>query len=390
MKINLIIPTFYPATGFGGPIFSTLYASQALSSLDGVELIVSTTNANANNEKKLDVEINKPIEFNKNFFVKYYNAVVGEVSISLFANIWREIKSADVIHLQAIFGTAIPVSLLYAKIFKKPLLLSPRGSLCSWCLGQGNSFKQLWLKILIKPFYKSIAWHATSDAEKEDILTIFPEAKVYKVPNGIDINAYKTINFCNKKEYIKKYLNLDITPSKIIVSMGRLHKVKGFDILIRSFIEVLKVYPEAILLIAGKDAGEKKHLEKIINELNIGKQIYFVGEVSDQNKIDFLANADLFVLPSHTENFGNVYVESLAAGTPIVASTGTPWSEVETSNCGKWVKNSIEKTTIAIIEMLNQDREKMRSNAKKLAQKYNWKTIAIQFKTIFLEMEKSQ
>lgn len=389
MKINLIIPTFYPATGYGGPIFSTLYASRALSSLDDVELIVSTTNANGKLINKLDVKTSTPIEFNKNFFVKYYDVIVGEFSFSMFANIWREIKSSDVVHLQPIFGNVIPLSLFYAKILKKPVLLAPRGSLCEWCLKQGNSFKGLWLRFLIKPFVKSVAWHATSEKEKEDILRHFPKATVHIIPNGIEMQAYETINYFDKPTYVQKYIKQDKNPSKIIVSMGRLHKVKGFDILIRSFQKVLENYSDALLFIAGKDEGEKEHLDQIVKELNLDESVYFVGEVSDQDKVDFLANADLFVLASHTENFGNVYVESLAAGTPIVASKGTPWSHVESHDCGKWVENSVQEMTQATLLMLDKDSVEMKKNAQKLAENYNWKNIANQFKATFTALEKS-
>ncbi len=94
----------------------------------------------------------------------------------------------------------------------------------------------------------------------------------------------------------------------------------------------------------------------------------------------------LFVLPSHNENFGNVYIESLAAGTPIVASKNTPWSAVEEADCGKWVNNTVEETAQAMIEMLQKDREQMRVNAKNLSQQYDWKNIAVQFKQVFEKM----
>jgi glycosyltransferase involved in cell wall biosynthesis len=168
--------------------------------------------------------------------------------------------------------------------------------------------------------------------------------------------------------------------------MGRLHKVKVFDILIKSFSKVLQTYSDTILLIAGKDVGEKDNLKALVKEYELEHSVYFIGEVSDQDKIDFLGNADLFVLASHTENFGNVYVESLAAGTPIVASRGTPWQEVEYAKCGKWVENSIEKTSQAILEMLQKDREELRTNARKLAEKYDWENIALQFKDVFKAM----
>jgi glycosyltransferase involved in cell wall biosynthesis len=175
--------------------------------------------------------------------------------------------------------------------------------------------------------------------------------------------------------------------SKIIVSMGRLHKVKGFDILIKAFLMVLNTYNDAILLIAGEDVGEKTILEALVKENDLGNKVFFVGEISGQDKVDFLANADLFVLPSHSENFGNVYIESLAAGTPIVASKGTPWHEVKQADCGKWVANTVEDTAQAIVELLEKDREQMRINSKVLALKYDWKNIALQFKALFEEMQ---
>ena len=117
--------------------------------------------------------------------------------------------------------------------------------------------------------------------------------------------------------------------------------------------------------------------------MNLESNVFLIGAIEGQDKIDFLANADLFCLPSHNENFGNVYVESLATGTPIVASKMTPWSEVEDYDCGKWVENSIEETSSAMNEVLEKDRETMKINSRKLAFKYDWKTIANNFKNLY-------
>lgn len=387
MKLNLIIPSFYPATVYGGPIFSTLYTCEALSELDDMEVYVSTTNTNR--DSKLDVEANIWIKFNEHFWVKYYDETkIGKFSFSLFINVWRDIKASDIVHIQGIFSTPTPVALFYAFLFRKPVIMSPRGSFCTWCLAQGSKFKKLWMKLIINPFGNHIAWHATSESEKDDILKLFPKSKVYVVPNGIDLDSFSHVNPLEKQEYVNKYIEEVIpVPSKIVVSMGRLHKVKGFDILIKSFVEVLKKYPDAILCIAGKDVGEKEQLETLVQKYELEKFVFFVGEVSDQDKIDFLGNADLFVLPSHTENFGNVYVESLAAGTPIVASTGTPWQEVESAECGKWVENSIEDTSNAILDILLKDRKLMCVNARKLAQKYDWENVSLQFKDVFRKIK---
>ncbi len=382
MKINIIIPSFYPATVYGGPIFSSLNTSKELSKLEDIEIFVSTTNTNMTS--KLDVETNKWISFEKKLHVKYYNeTVVDKFSLQLFLNIYKDIKMSDIVHIQTIFNTPAPISLLYAKIFKKPILLSPRGALCEWCIAQGSVFKKLWLNLLIAPFSKNIDWHATCEAEKQDILRLFPNANISIVPNGVDVSEYNIYNELSKKQYLKQYISKEIEASHIIVSMSRLHAKKGFDILIKSFDEVLKQYPNSILLIAGPDEGEEQKLKNLILDLELERSIYLVGSISGQDKIDFLANADLFVLPSHNENFGNVYIESLASGTPIIASTGTPWEEVEAYNCGRWVENSAEKTTSAILEMLKKDRKEMRINSKKLAQKYDWKYIAMQFRDVY-------
>jgi len=76
-------------------------------------------------------------------------------------------------------------------------------------------------------------------------------------------------------------------------------------------------------------------------------------------------------------------LESLAAGTPIIASRGTPWREVEASECGKWVENNIENLVPAIINTLNNDRLEMRVNSRKLAIKYDWKNIALKFLDVY-------
>ncbi|MGA1933799.1 glycosyltransferase [Arcobacter sp. YIC-464] len=382
MKINLVIPSFYPATIYGGPIFSTLHTCKELSKLDNININVSTTNTNMHN--KLDVEVNKKIKFEDNFYVKYYDETkVDKFSLQLFLNVWKDIKKSDIVHIQAIFNTPVPISLLYAKLFNKAIVLSPRGSLGLWCLDNGNRFKSLWLNKLLKPLVKNITWHATATQEKDEILSIYPNAKVTIIPNGIEFDNYQNSNILSSKEYVNKFTNQNFESNKIIISMGRLQKKKGFDILIDSFNIVLKSFPNSVLLIAGSDEGEEKKLKKQIQNLNLEKSIFLIGAISGQDKIDFLANADLFCLPSHNENFGNVYVESLATGTPIVASKMTPWSEVEEYNCGKWVNNNIVETSKAMNEILNQDKNKLKENSKNLASKYDWKNIAAEFKELY-------
>lgn len=390
MKVLLVIPSFYPAVIYGGPIFSTYHVCSELSKLDGVEVFVATTNTNMTS--KLNVAKNKWVEFNPFFKVIYYDEfIVDKFSLKLFLRVWNDIRQSDVVHIQSLFSLSTPISLIYAMIFNKKVLLSPRGSLGQWCLEHGNKFKAIWLKCAIGTFVKDVVWHSTANQEKNEILAVFPNAKVEVIPNGIEFEKFSFSNKLEKQQYLKYFLNFDLAPinSKVVVSMGRLQKKKGFDVLIRAFVNVVNKFPAAKLLIAGDDEGELSSLLLLVKELSLTESVFFIGSISGQDKIDFLANADLFALPSHNENFGNVYVESLAAGTPIVASTNTPWSEVEDADCGKWVTNSINDTSVAMLEMLNKDRETMRANAQKHAVKYDWENIASQFRDLFETMANS-
>ncbi len=384
MRVSLVIPSFYPAVVYGGPIFATLHAAEVLSE-NGVDVYVSTTNANG--KERLEIETGKFIRQEENLYIKYYNeTIVNRLSLAMFFGLWRDIKKADVVHVQSTFSAPSPMALIYATLLNKKVLFSPRGSLCKWCLNERKSFKEKWLRFLIAPFAKQVLWHATSEEEQRDIENVFPEAKVVLISDGVNCDEFNRGDHLDSGEYMKHFTELSMRPDKIIVSMGRLHKVKGFDILLESFSRVLQTYPDAVLLLAGKDDGEQKKLEELTQELQIEKNVFFTGPLYDEQKRDFLVNADLFVLPSHTENFGIVYAESLAAGTPIVASKNTPWFEVEEADCGKWVSNSVDETAEAIVEMLGKDREVMRVNSKKLAEKYDWKHIALQFKKVFNRM----
>lgn len=386
MNINLIVGTFYPAVSYGGPIFSTLYTGRELARL-GNKVYVSTTNANG--EENLNITTNKFIQYETNLFVKYYGgANYRAFSWPLIFNIWKDIKRCDIVSLQGMFSCYIVVSLWYASVFKKPVLLSPRGSLGDWCIqNKRSTLKKIWLMCFVYPFLKIIRFHATSEQEKYDIKKIFPKSDVIVIPNGIDPTDYTSSAQLSSVEFTQRFIGKPIDGCIKIISMGRLHCKKGFDILIKAFAIIKKEYPEAVLLIAGPDGGEYKNLQQQVRESKLEDHVFFVGELSGHDKVDFLTNGDIFVLPSHHENFGNVYAESLAAGTPIIASTNTPWQDVEKNSCGKWVNNSVEETAIAMKEMLGNDLIKMGCCGRKYINTFfTWPSIALQFGQTFENM----
>ena len=114
-----------------------------------------------------------------------------------------------------------------------------------------------------------------------------------------------------------------------------------------------------MLIVAGPDVDKAytTRLLTLVRALALSTKVQFIGPVAGERKEQLYAKARLVVLPSHAENFGNVVIESLAQGTPVVASTNTPWQVLETEGAGNWVSNSPESLRKAIEPYLTMSAE---------------------------------
>lgn len=113
---------------------------------------------------------------------------------------------------------------------------------------------------------------------------------------------------------------------------------------------------DLLLKIAGKGIESyERYLRDLVLDLKLEEKVQFLGQVSGQEKQVLLANAYFTLMPSHTENFGNVVLESLAQNTPVLASKGTPWSALEEHNIGIWVDNSPAVLTASIDRIIDMD-----------------------------------
>jgi glycosyltransferase involved in cell wall biosynthesis len=177
-----------------------------------------------------------------------------------------------------------------------------------------------------------------------------------------------------------------------VVFMSRLHPKKGIDVLLRAWArqkdvtcdewrvaseegkhavygirqsekkESLSLLVSSslspVLVLAGSDLiGYRKDIERMIKELGLEDSVVITGEVAGEEKDCLLANADVFVLPSYSENFGIVVAEAMAWGRPVIASTGTPWKEIAAVGAGWWVKPEEDVLAVALAEALGTRRE---------------------------------
>ncbi|MBQ9693275.1 MAG: glycosyltransferase [Kiritimatiellae bacterium] len=165
-----------------------------------------------------------------------------------------------------------------------------------------------------------------------------------------------------------------------------MHKVKAVDHLVKAWGQLQAGLPDWELVIAGPDCGAKGDLEAIIAEEKIPR-VRFVGEINGSAKYDFLTEADIYVLPSHTENFGVTVAEALACGTPTIASQGTPWEGLETEQCGKWVPIGVEPLAEALRELTSltdDERAEMGKRGRVWIQRdFSWDGIGAKMKAAY-------
>lgn len=270
----------------------------------------------------------------------------------------KEILNTELLHLNSLFDVLSIYSFLYRTLFtpNKKIIWSVRGELNENAL-QFSSWKKKPLLFLYQFINKNITFHSTSPKESEGIRKIFPKNTIVEVPNLID--PPKRIN---------------VKTNKNLLYVGRIHPIKSLHKLIQSLVLSKSFMSSSSkFMIVGKQEKRfdsyRQDLVSLIDNLNLQDKIIFKGHLEGYEKEKIYAESYLLILPSETENFGNVVVEALNQGTPVIASKGTPWEILVDYNAGYHVSNEPESLAEAIDSLLMLSTEKyeeMKVNSYKL------------------------
>ncbi len=243
----------------------------------------------------------------------------------------------------------------YAKKGNVPLVVSPRGALSEWAMQNGSKAKSLFWSLLQRPSFENVAcFHATAESEYEDIRRLGFHQPVAIIPNGID-----TPTIVAAPE----------GTSRTLLFLGRLHPKKGLDILLPAWEAVETAFPEWRLVIVGSDNGHygvSGYLDELCRQaqqLDL-KRIEFLGELRGTEKMKAYQQADMFVLPTYSENFGLTVAEALAAGTPAIVTTGAPWAELDTCGAGWSIEIGVDPLIDCLRSALAQPRCVLREMGK--------------------------
>lgn len=238
-------------------------------------------------------------------------------------------KELELVHIHGFWSELFIEVTNFCSKNEIPFIVSPRGSLAPGAINIRFFWKKLYWKLRLKNRLNEVGYfHATSDKEKSEVLSMFKSATVHVVPNTISSKIADSVSSQNVNEN-----------ERVIAFLGRVHPIKGLDLLIEVWSEIHSSFPDWVLKIAGpeddyfRENSYGKFLREKLGELGC-MRIEFIGEITGANKFRFLRSADLLILPSKTENFGQVVLESLLCGTPVIASSDTPWRQLEDFDCG--------------------------------------------------------
>lgn len=166
-----------------------------------------------------------------------------------------------------------------------------------------------------------------------------------------------------------------------ILFLSRVHTKKGIELLFETVYKLKEELKEYEVIIAGE--GEENYirsLKRMNEEKGCSGIVKFIGGIYGEDKWKLFREADCFVLPTHSENFGYVIAEALASGTPIITTKGTPWNELEAKGCGWWTDIGTQATVKALKEFLQLSEstlETMGRNGRTLIEeKYSAKKMA--------------
>jgi len=241
---------------------------------------------------------------------------------SMFYSVRDDIKEFDVVHIHDARCLQCAITTYYAELFNIPIVFQPHGSFKSPLpSGRLRKLSRLFIDKLFaeKVFKKASKIVALSQMEAQQYRGMgVPEEKIAVIPNGIDLSEYGDLP---PKGSFKKKFGID-DGEKVILYLGRIHKTKGIDFMVKAYAYLVKNMKcnEAVLVIAGPDDGYLAEAKSLAGSLSISDHVLFTGFVSSEDKLKGLVDADVFVTPSFY-GFPVTFLEACATGTPIVTTT---------------------------------------------------------------------
>ena len=248
----------------------------------------------------------------------------------------------DLYHTNGMWMHCNHITCAVARKKQKPYVITPHGMLYPQAMARSAWKKQLLLRLggVDKDLRLAACIHCTCMEEMKHYRELGYENPVAVIPNPVPIPSFVNELKCDRSV-------------KRIGFLGRLHPRKNVDALIETWIALGNNVKDAQLVIMGKgEPPYEQMLKKRVASHGL-KNVEFAGFVTGREKFERLASLTALCVPSDFENFGMIVTEALSVGTPVIASLGTPWEELNTCHCGYWVSNDVNTLANTIAQVLD-------------------------------------
>lgn len=260
-----------------------------------------------------------------------------------------------------------------------PRVVSPRGMLMPWSLNNKKWKKRLAWWLYQRQDLRSVAGlHATADSEAAQLRKLGLRAPIVVAANGVVVAEESKARAETVREGPHKALFL-----------SRVHRKKGLPLLVEAW---AKVKPEnwQMRVVGPQEEGHLAEVREMVEKAGLADSWSFGSGLEGEQKWQAMKEADLFILPSHSENFGIVVAEALAVMTPVITTTGAPWEGLLDHQCGWWVAPAVDPIAEALksaIHLSDQERSEMGGRGRDWVKKdFAWPGIAQKMEEFYREV----
>lgn len=314
MRVLHVIPSL--AASYGGPAAAMPVMARGLAAA-GVEVHVATIDETLPNSQSSDGLASDTDGFHRITFGLSFRPY--RVSLSLGRWLARHAGDYDLIHIHGVFTYSSWAACRAAAKAGVPFVVRPLGILNRWGMeNRRPRLKRWFFRLVEKPFFdRAAAMHFTSRDEAEDVARLGIRSKTVIIPLGIDLADFEHLP--SPSLFLKRFPEAEGGPRVFFIS--RVDRKKGIEMLIPAFREISEQVRDAKLVIVGDGPPELvEELRRLAVEQGVSEAVIWTGFLGGEMKLSALASAQVFCLPSHSENFGMALLEAMAAGLPCVAT----------------------------------------------------------------------
>ncbi len=296
----------------------------------------------------------------------------------------RTVRDTDGLHLHGLWEQSTLAGAQAARRWRKPYIVSAHGMLEPWALRNRRVKKQIYATLFERQNLEGAAWlHALTAAEAKDYRSFGLRAPIAIIPNGVRLPRPAEVS---AEPFFESFP--DLRGKRLLLFLGRIHFKKGLDLLVDSWSNLARRFPEAHLVLAGPDfEATRSAIEQRIADRKITERVRFTGMLQGEQKWSAFRAAEAFVLPSYSEGLSVSTLEAMGMGLPVIVTAECNLPEVEEFDTGWQVQSRVGSLTSAIEEWLSGPAERSRAMGRRghalVKERYSWEAVGAQMSDLY-------